>query len=66
MTALAVCLISEPSSLCLRYTTPTHILSMGHRFQVIWVNACSITTEVIQLQSLRDWTLVELVGEAVC
>ena len=62
--------MSSPSSFEIlrkkkRLKTSPHILPRGNCFKMIRIYTCAVATEVIDLQSLRDWALVQFVGEAV-
>ena len=46
--------------------TTQDVLLIGDCLEMSWVHAHLVATGVINDRTLRDWTLVQLVAEAVC
>jgi hypothetical protein len=45
----------------------THkIFSTSHRFQMLWIYAISNTTEMIDLETIWNWSDEEFIGNAMC
>lgn len=46
--------------------SPTHVLGVGHRFQVIGANTMPRLAQVVKFQPLRDWAYHPFVQPPVC
>lgn len=62
---VAVYAVRLAGVLSLKAYASQHVLSIGHRLQVVWVYTRPGATQVIQLKAVRNWTLDELVSNAM-